>query len=121
MADRFAGRTINFERANQSARVVWVDVRRSYGIDLGQSIVKRLLPNVCQFVFDFLPEWPVGGRAFEQTAQQALEIQGRAADEERLLAARADLGHRRCCRLDVLVNAVFLPGINDIDHVMRHG
>ena len=84
MADRLAGGAIDFECADQPARVVRMDVRCGHRIDLRKSIVERLLADVLQFLLDFVAQLPIGRRAVEQAAQQALEIQRRAADEQRL-------------------------------------
>ena len=63
---------------------------------------------------------PVGRRPIEQASQQTLEVQRRTADEQRLLAAGADVGHCTRRRFDVLGHAELVLRIDDVDEVMRH-
>ena len=91
MAERLAGRAIDFERADQSPRVVRMNVRRGDRIDLRESLVERGLADFGELVFDLLAQFPIGGRPVEQAAEQALEIERRAADEEDLFAAGFDI------------------------------
>ena len=121
MAEGLAGGAIDFERADESPRVVRMDVRRGDGIDLRESLVERGLADFGELVFDLLAQLPVGGRAVEQAAEQTLEIERRAADEEDLFAAGVDLGHRGGGRFDVLGDAVLVGRLDDVEQMMRHG
>lgn len=97
-----------------------MDVRRGDGVDLRKPLVKCSLPDGGELVFDFVAEFPIGGRAIEETTQQAFEIERSATDEEHIAVASANVGNGGGGRLDILGNAVLVRRIDDIDEMMGH-
>ena len=51
-------------------------------IDRGKALVQVLAARSARFLKEALPQLPIGGWAVEKTAQQSLEIERRAADEQ---------------------------------------
>jgi len=66
LAYRLAGAGMHFERANQAAGVVGVELGGCGGIDLSKSFVQDLGALLLSEVVEFLSEGPIGGWAVEQ-------------------------------------------------------
>ncbi len=108
------------KRPDQPPRIVRVDMRGGHRIDLRKAIIQCLFADVLKLLFNFMPQRPIGGRAIEQTTQQAFQVQRRATDEQRFAAASADFAHHRCGGIHVLSHAELVGRIDDVDEVVRH-
>ena len=88
MADRLARCPIHFERRiSRRVSCGWM-FDAATGSTCASRSCSACWPTCCNSSFDLLSQLPIGRRAVEQAAEQALEIQRRAADKQRFPAAR---------------------------------
>ncbi len=120
VADRLAGLAVDFERADQSPRVVGVNLRGGQRVDLLKAVVEYPRRQGGGLLFDLTPQRPVGGGPLEEPTEQALQIERSPADEQDLAATRTDLLGGSPGGSEVLGDAEFVAGVHEVDQVVRH-
>ena len=118
-AERTPGQLDDLEGAHDPATVAWQDGGRRDGVRRGQPRVERRRAGVGQLGLQPLADGRV--RAGEvQVAERGPDVEARAADQDRDLAARGDVGDDRVGEVLVLGDAGGLGDVPDVEQVMRH-
>ena len=117
--ERATGQADEFERALDAMRVMRVDARRARRVERRQFGVQRRPAALRRLRFDRLPQDRVGRRQIGDAFEQHLVVEHRAADEERHLAARRDLGHHRLHVGQEAAGRIRLIGRDQVDQVVR--
>jgi hypothetical protein len=82
--------------------------------------VQRFGPVASGVVFEPPAEFPIGGRAVEDSPQQRLQVQRRPADEQHLAPAPPDLLDAPVRRFEVLRQAEILVRLDNVNQVVRN-
>ena len=121
LADRPAGLLVNLQRPDEPPCVVRVESGGRDGVGASYLSVEPFGAVLPRLVGKSASQFPVGRRPLEDAAQQALQVQRRAADEQRLATSVGDFGGAAAGRLDVLGQTVLFMRFEHVDQMMRHG
>ena len=120
LAQRLAGQSMHFERTLNSLRIVRLDARaRHCGSSAASSRMQRRPAALRRFGIDCRTHCRVRRRHLRESAAQRTEIEHRAADQQRQLAARVDVVDRLPRVAHELSGRVRLRRIENVDQVMR--
>ena len=118
--ERLARDFPNFQRALDALAVGGGQARGGHWVYLRQLSVQRRPALLQSPRFDALAHVGIGSRHGVKAVHQRLEIQHGAADEQRQRAARANLGNQKGGVLHEGGGAVGLPGLADVNEMVRH-
>ena len=118
MAQRRAGKLMDFQGSDDTAQVVGMQSRRCLGIDGGQALVQCPGAGCLSLSLQTLPHRGVHRRSVEQSEEQRLQVQRCAPDEKDAMPTRFDILAALCCTLQPPGHAGRLPGIQLVHQVM---
>ena len=117
---RPAAEAVHLERALDALAVVGREPRRGRRIDRRELGVQRRPAGARGALVDRGAHFGVGAGQRVEAVEQRLEVEHRAADQERDRAARADRRDRRIGIGDEARRRIALGRIDDVDQVVRH-
>ena len=121
LRDRFACKNVDLHGAHDALFVRGVELGRPLGVDLAQLTEQALAADLVIALAQLLPQRGVG-RAVGKRApgDERVDIQPRAADDDRQFCARENVIYTSGGLLGVARDGVVFRGIGDVDHVVRH-
>jgi hypothetical protein len=118
---RSAAQAMDFERALDALAVVRREASGGLRVDRRELGVQGRPAGACGALVDCRADRGIGLGQRVEAIEQRLEIEHRAADEQRDRAARADRRDRRVGVGDEARRRIALGRVDDVDQVVRHG
>ena len=121
LRDGLAREDIDLHGAHDALFVRGVELCRPLGVDLAQLAEQALAADLVVALAQLLPQRGVGRTVGKRApGDERVDIQPRAADDDRQFSAREDIIHAGGRLLSVARDGVVFRGVGDVDHVVRH-